>query len=238
MNRLRIFFAIILLMLALPLWRYLDMFTWFSINKTYFTAGFLLWSSFFLIVPISLIYKRFFAPTIMLNSCFAVLIYFFVGIFSNNSLDHPESRHCSLLNYSGFLFPLKVILPAAYEDDLHIRNQICWIRKLTLSIPSNLSKHEAPVYEKLIADKLMLPEIKWKITLPFTIPLYMKNLHPELDLISLQKFWDDHYTAEIKDREYNFLSYPHSDYIRWEYGFLEVKWRELLDSVEVKEDTK
>lgn len=235
MKRLKILFASLLFLSALPLWRYLDMLAWFNLNGLFTVVSFFIWSSIFLILPISLIYRRVFIPGIILNICFSFLIYFFANPFSSHSVDYPEERHCSLLNFAGFFYNFKSILPSAHEDDLLIRNQICWARKLSLSIPDELSKHESSVYFKLVEEKLALPELKWKTTLPFLIPIYLKisKVDPIVDTVEAQKFWNNHYTAEIQIRDYNFMSYPHSDYIKWEYRLLEKYWAEFLDNVEI-----
>ncbi|MFA5583756.1 MAG: hypothetical protein WDA09_06040 [Bacteriovoracaceae bacterium] len=231
----KLVFAIALLIVALPLWRFIDMVAWFEIDKSYSIIALMIWSFLFLIVPISLVFKRFLVPALILNFCFAVLVYFFVPNFSSASLDSPESRHCSLLNYSGFFYPFKALMPQAHEDDLLIRNQICWARKISKSIPDGLNKHEAQVYLNLVEEKLLLPEIKWKSTLPFFIPIYLQFNETDIPSLKAQKFWNDHYTAEIQERDYNFLSYPHSDYIKWEYGLVEKYWAKFIDGLEIEE---
>lgn len=235
MNRLKLLFSFLLLLLALPMWRYLDMLAWFNINKIYSTVGLCLWSSLFLIVPISIIYKKFFTPAIILNLCFAVLVYFFVPTLSSSSLDGPEDRHCSLLNYAGFFYPLRAVMPSAHEDDLLIRNQICWVRKLTQSIPEKLNKHETGVYLKLVEEKLFLPQLKWKTSIPFLLPIYLKFDDALMQTMMGQKFWNNHYTSQIQERDYNFLSYPHSDYIKWEYRLIEKYWSEFLEDLDIEE---
>ena len=230
------FFAILLLLSALPLWRALDMLVWFNLNRYLVVSLFFCWSTLCIITPLSLIYRRLFVPGLTLNICFACLVYFFSNPFSTISIDNPEDRHCSLLNFSGLFYNLKDFMPSAHEDDLLIRNQICWAKKLSLSIPDNIGKHESDVYLKLVEDKLILPEIKWKSTLPFLVPIYIKvsKADPVIDVIEAQKFWNNHYTAEIADREYNFLSYPHSDYIKWEYGLFEKYWPNFVTSIEIE----
>lgn len=235
MKRLKILFATLLFLSAVPLWRYLDMLAWLNLNGLFTVFCFFIWSTVCLILPTSLIYRRVLIPGLILNICFSFLIYFFANPFSSHTVDHPEERHCSLLNFSGFFYNFKAVLPSAHADDLLIRNQICWARKLSLSIPDNLSKHESSVYLKLIEEKLTLPELKWKTTLPFLIPIYLKisKVDPIVDTVEAQKFWNNHYTAELQIRDYNFLSYPHSDYIKWEYRILEKYWSEFLDNVEI-----
>lgn len=240
MKRLKILFATLLFLSALPLWRYLDMLAWFNLNHLFTVACFFIWSSICIILPASLIYRRIFTLGLILNVCFSFLIYFFAEPFSSDTIDLPENRHCSLLNFSGSFFHLKTILPSAHEDDLLIRNQICWARKLSISIPDDLNKHESNVYLKLIEEKLSLPEIKWRTTLPFLVPIYLKisKVDPIIDTVEAQKFWNNHYTAEIQIRDYNFLSYPHSDYIKWEYRLIEKYWSEFLDNVEITRNSE
>lgn len=232
MKRLKLVLAIMLLMMALPIWRYLDMTVWLKIGKLYYTAFLFSWSALFLILPISLVFRRFFIPGIILNICFAIIVQIFAPVYSSHSLDEPEARHCSLLNYAGLFYSLKEIMPAAHEDDLLIRNQTCWLKKLEQSIPENLSKHEIPVYQEIIEKKLFRPEVKWKTNLPFLIPIYF-HFGDGLVIVEAQKFWNAHYTAEVSSRDYNFLSYPHADYIKWEYGFIEKYLSEFLDELEI-----
>lgn len=238
MKRLKLFIALALLMFTLPTWRFIDMVAWVDINKTYLVVLLFAWSTSFLIIPISLVYKRFFIPGTVLNLCFTILAQFFLPEFSSHTQDQPEARHCSLLHYSGFFYSIKSILPSAHEDDLMIRNQICWMRKLEKSVPDQLTKHEVNIYRSLIEEKLFLPEVKWKTSLPFLIPIYLHFSDLGLEYLEAQKFWNNHYTAEVRNRDYNFLSYPHSSYIKWEYGLVEKYWAGFLDNVEITREEK
>lgn len=221
MKHLKLLISLGLLFLAIPVWRLLDMATWLNMDRYYITLSLLVWSSLFLVVPFSLIYRRFFIPGNILNVCFAILVQLFSGVYSSHSMDLPEARHCSLLNFSGFFYTFKNKLPAAHNDDLMIRNQICWLRKLEKSIPQKLTKHETRVYQELVEKKLSLPEIKWKNNLPFIIAIYQHFTDQNMFIIEGQKFWATRYKDEVNQREYNFLSFPHSSYIKWEYELVE-----------------
>lgn len=234
MKRLKLFFSILLLIMALPIWRFVDMASWVDIDKIYHVTVLFIWSTLFILLPIALVYRRFLIPGLAFNLCFAVIVLIFFPVFSTHSLDTPESRHCPIISYSGFFYPFKSILPAAHEDDILIRNQICWLRKLSKSIPENLNKHEMIIYKDLIEQKLFLPEVKWKSSLPFLLPIYLKFAESGVNALEAQKFWNGHFTAEVKDRDYNFLSYPHSDYIKLEYGLVEKYWGGFLDEVEIE----
>lgn len=130
---------------------------------------------------------------------------------------------------------MRSIVPAAHEDDLMIRNQICWARKISKTLPQDIQKDDLPAYQAFINDKLTLPNIKWKTTLPFFLPIFftINQIDPLMDTTLAQKFWNEHYTAEVQSRDYNFLSFPHSDYIKWEYRFLEKYWPDFVENIEI-----
>lgn len=235
MKRLRLFFAILLLLTALPLWRYLDILGWFPVGNLITAIFFFIWGTFCLVLPLALINRKLLIPSLLINLVLAWIINSFHLPYSQASYDEPEARHCSLINFAGLIYPMRSIVPAAHEDDLMIRNQICWARKISKTLPQDIQKDDLPAYQAFINDKLTLPNIKWKTTLPFFLPIFftINQIDPLMDTTLAQKFWNEHYTAEVQSRDYNFLSFPHSDYIKWEYRFLEKYWPDFVENIEI-----
>jgi hypothetical protein len=44
-------------------------------------------------------------------------------------------------------------------------------------------------------------------------------------------FWVNHYNEEIRSRDYSPWNWPHSSYIKFEYGLIENNWQKLIDGI-------
>jgi hypothetical protein len=245
MKRLKLFFACLLFILALPMWRYLDMVVWVWPSDILYAFAFFGWSFTFIILPLTLvktkknplIYVLFIAPI--------SLIVAYTGVFSKMATQYPDLNHCGQLTYTGLFYPLHRYLPEAHAEDLEVRNQFCWVRKMISRLPAEFEDEtELANFVNLTRDKLLKPEYKYRATLPLVALLHGKMFGRMKDgglstyqggkmFVESLNFWMGQYTVEISVREYSTFSFPHGDYIKVEYGFIERNWRTLVDGIEI-----
>lgn len=250
MTRIRIFTASALLLCALPFWRWLDLiaFTW-PLNSL-FAIGALLVLSLFVALPVKLLRPK-------MNYAWAILIpavglfAYLEGPLSKMSTTDPSHSHCGTLTYTGLLHPLRTVATGALQDDLEARNQLCWVRKMILRVPLNLkSVHELSTYKDLLQKRLLLPDQKFKSTLPMVAALDIYLIYRyEGQILSLQnyqngkgfleslQFWEQQYTVEISSRAYGWWDWPFSALIKFEYGLIERHWKGIIDNITVEFST-
>lgn len=249
MKRLRLFFAIPVLCLFLPMWRYLDMLNFAWPEPRVFGVMFALLVFLFIALPARLISAR-------VHWGFIIAIPIALGIFASTlgsvsqmATANPDFNHCGTLSYTGFFYPARHLLTDAHQDDLEIRNQLCWVRKMvTRVLPEFKSEIEYTTYHKLTRDKLMKPARKYRVSLPligvlygniihrwdrYNIPL-LKNIQTGKLFIEEMNFWTREYTEEVSARDYGWWDWLHGTYIKWEYSFIEENWQRLLDGVFVE----
>lgn len=237
MLRLRLFFAIVLLLLALPFWRFVDMIAITSPFEWPLILAMYVWSGIFIAIPIKLIKQN-------VKIWILFLVMFGIGgltywssPLSRMATENPDFNHCGQMTYTGMMYPLSPILTDAYRDDLEARNQMCWVRKMITRVPE---KYELGPYIKIVHDKLMKPQIKYRATLPLIAVLMLKinfgsnEANAPLNVYDSLHFWVDQYTEEISSREYKPWNWPHSSYIKFEYGLVEKNWQSLIDSIVVE----
>ncbi len=156
---------------------------------------------------------------------------------SKMATENPTFNHCGQMTYTGMIYPAAKLLTDAYRDDLEARNQMCWIRKMITRVPE---KYELGPYIKIVHDKLMKPEIKYRAALPLIAVLMLKinfgsnEANAPLNVYDSLHFWVDQYTEEISSRDYKPWNWPHSSYIKFEYGLVEKNWQSLIDSIVVE----
>lgn len=242
MKRLRLFFAIVLLLLALPFWRFTDMVAILSPFDWTLTFALTLWFAFFLTIPMKLLVPK--IHTAIIVTLIAVFGVFFhwSSPLSGMATNDPTFDHCGTLTYTGMFYPMRTILSDAHQDDLEVRNQMCWVRKIISRVPEKFdSPKELEIYSELIRDRLLKPEIKYRAVLPligilnFTITTSAADMVGIKPIFDSLHFWIDHYTEEINQREYSFWNWPHSDYIKFEYGIIEKNWQDFIDSIVIEE---
>ncbi len=159
---------------------------------------------------------------------------------------NSEFRHCGFATYSGFLTPIKSILPPAHHDDVEVRNQMCWLRKMIVRMPEKIEDvNELKDYLDIIRQKLLTPTNKYRATLPFIAILHGKmsaNLQGSaLESVEIGKmfvdslhFWKGQYTMEISAIAYPWYAWPHSAYIQFEYGLIERNWENLVEGIRLE----
>jgi hypothetical protein len=234
MKRLRYFFAAIILLLALPMWRYLDMVAILSPFAGPLSMGMAVWAGIFLGIPAKLIYQKTKVWMILAGMLIIGFATYFSGSFSGMATTDPTFNHCGRTTYTSTVYPLRKILTDAYRDDLEARNQMCWVRKMIEKVPP---QYDLGPYMKIVHERLMKPEIKYSSTLPLIVWLMARiNLgsnesNAPLNIYDSLHFWDDHYTEHISARQYPVWNWPHSDYIKFEYGIIERHWQKFIDGL-------
>lgn len=249
MTRLRVFFALPFLILFLPLWRFLDIlaFTW--PHNIVFGAifGFLLLVC--IALPVRMVRQKTHWAILVVVPILMGILAGYLGPLSKMSTADSEFNHCGNLSYTGIFYPMRKLMTAAHQDDLEIRNQLCWVRKMVIRVlPKFSSETEYVTYTKITRDKLLKPPLKYKVTLPligflygniinrwdnYNIPL-MRNIQAGKLFLDEMGFWTREYTEEVSAREYGWWDYLHGNYIKWEYGLVEDNWQSLLDGIWVK----
>lgn len=246
MFRLRAFFAILLLLFFFPLWRYLDFLIITLLSPGLFTAAMSVLILICFFVPLRLL-----KPTIPRIHLFliwisiTVLAYLGAGL-SGNETDDIAARHCGFSSFTGAFFVLRPLLPPAHQDDLEVRNQMCWVRKLITEVPEDIPDvKELQDYLEMIRQKLLGPERKYKATLPL-IALLHAHLSANLSGTALESvevgkmfveslhFWKSQYTVEISALDYPWYAWPHAAYIQFEYGLIERNWESLVDGIRIE----
>jgi hypothetical protein len=247
MPRLRIFFACFLLAIAIPLWRWLDLvaFTWPANSIFALGISFIVLS--FIVLPIWLLKPKTHWAWLALLPLIVFASYS-TGPLSKMSTADPQHAHCGPMTFTGLLYPLRTISTAALLDDLEARNQLCWARKMILRVPLTLtSAHELEVYKGLVEKRLMLPEQKFKSTLPMVaaLDLYLmyrfdsqglslQHFRNGKNFIDALHFWEQQYTVEISARDYGWWDWPFSALIKFEYGLIETHWRDIIENIRVE----
>jgi hypothetical protein len=246
MKRLRVLFAAVLLVFFFPLWRSLDYQVLILPSAFMYTLSFATVFAFFVLVPIRLIAPNIRKKYLLLSLVLILPLTWLGSPLSNQATMHYELRHCGLSTFTGFFYPISAILPPAHQDDLEVRNQMCWIRKMVKRAPEDISDvKELQNYLELIRKKLLSPPVKYKAALPLIALLHgtlSASLEgPALESIEVGKmfvdsvhFWKGQYTTEISELQYPWYAWPHSAWIKWEYGLIEKNWEAIINSLTIE----
>lgn len=234
MFRLRLFFALILLLLALPFWRFIDMIAIASPFEWPLTLAMFVWSGIFLAIPLKLIKQNVKVWLLFLIMFGVASLTYWSSPLSRMATENPDFNHCGQMTFTGMFYPAASLLTDAYRDDLEARNQMCWVRKMISRVPE---KYELGPYMKIVHERLMKPQIKFSSTLPLIAWLMGKiNINSQesnapLNIYDSVKFWKEQYTEEISSRNYPAWNWPHSVYIKFEYGLIEKNWQKFIDGL-------
>lgn len=206
------------------------------------TIALVMWFGIFIAIPLKLIFHK--IKTWMLVS---FILGYGVLAWWSSPLSHMATKnstfnHCGAITYTGTFYPISEYLSDAHRDDLEARNQMCWVRKMISRVPDKFdTEHEIITYSKITQDKLLSPELKYRVALPLIAILYVRinasasNLKGAMNIYDSLHFWIDHYTEEINQRNYSAWNWPHSDYIKFEYGIIEKNWQKLIDNIVVEQ---
>ncbi len=245
MKRLRLFFAILLLCLLLPMWRFMDMMVFFYPHDVIYSATLFIVSLLFIGIPLILIKPQIKRLYILLGFLQLALLSWYSGTLSIMATNTPEFNHCGQITYTGMFYPLRSIMTYAHQDDLEIRNQLCWLRKMIVRLPSSFeSDIEYETVKKLVDNKLLLPSFKFRVSLPMIAFLqgYMlaklemnnnpiKHIQSGKVFLDSIQLWRSQYSFEIQEREYSWWNWPHSAYVSFEYGLVERNWEKIIDGI-------
>ncbi|HXH30936.1 MAG TPA: hypothetical protein VNJ01_09005 [Bacteriovoracaceae bacterium] len=241
MHRLKLFFVVLLLILALPVWRFIDLTVIIWPHPVLLSIFQTLWASIFLALPVKLLKPS--LPPLRLLITLGVLSlgFWYAGPLSDMATIRPEFSHCGRLTYTGFIYPARSLLSDTHQDDLEARNQLCWVRKMVLRLPMKFdSTQEFEDFEKLIQQKLLKPEIKYRVSLPLIAVLYgsigmtLGEIKGGHTFVKSLHFWREQYTVEISGRDYSVWNWPHSSYMKFEYGLVERNWENLIESMVIE----
>ena len=241
MKRLRVFFAVLLLLLALPLWRFIDLQAIFSPFQWTLSVSLTAWFGLFILIPLRLIFRKIkFIVLITLLLGYGISAWWGHSVSSTDSMV-PELNHCGDLTYTGTFYPIRNWLSDAHHDDLDVRNQMCWLRKMIEEMPSRFDQiNDFNQYSTLTRERLLKPQHKFAASLPLVALLHFnligryksQNQGPiEIDIPQSILFWQEHYGDFISDRNYSWINYPHSEWIKFEYGLIEKNWDYLIRKI-------
>lgn len=232
MKRLHLFFAGFLLLLALPFWRLQD---WALVTLPFVSVIVIIqvvWALVFIFFPLNLIWPAFNKWKILLIAiCFAIISWISTP-FTNQATLEPSASHCGRTSYTGFFYPVRKLLSNVHEDDLEIRNQMCWVVKLIKKVPQTIPPEELADLLNNTKHKLLLPPYKYRATLPWITFLLGKYLassdlgHGPM-LVQHLSFWSQIYTEEVSARDYAWYEWPHSAIVKFEYGIIENNWENI-----------
>lgn len=232
MKRLKVFFAVCLLILAVPFWRLTDwtllLFPWKMVTVLAQTF----WASLFLVTALNLLVPkiRWWMDLLIIGSI-AGLCYM-AGPLTGMTTIEPTLTHCGRTSFGGFFYPIRKILTPAQQDDLEARNQICWVVKMIRQVPDAIPPEDLANRLNLMKNKLMKPEIKYKVTLPwiaFLLGRYLTSSEIENSPLLIQNlgFWSNLYTEQISTRQYGWYDTPFAFITQTEYGFIERNWENI-----------
>lgn len=232
MKRLKVFFAICILSLAVPFWRISDLTILLLPWKTLTLSSQVIWAGLFLLVPLNLLLSkiRWWMNILILLSLTGLS--WWAGPLTSLTTLEPTLTHCGRTSFAGFFYPMRAILTPAQKDDLEARNQICWVVKIIRRVPDHVPPEDLADQLNLMKNKLMKPELKYRVTLPwvaFLLGRYLTSSEISNSPLLIQNlgFWSNLYTEEISTRVYGWYDYPFALITQAEYGFIERNWENI-----------
>lgn len=246
MKRLRIFFAVILLLFFLPFWRGLDYQVMVVPSPLLYTISL---TGIFLMtvaIPVRLLFPHLRKLYLFAGVILLIPLFWYGSPLSGKATRHYELRHCGLSTYAGFFYHIRSILLPAHEDDLEVRNQMCWIRKMIVRMPEEIDDvKELQNYLDLLRQKLLSPPNKYKASLPLIAFLHgsmsasisgtaLESVQVGKMFVDSLHFWKGQYTVEINAIEYPWYAWPHSAYTQFEYGLIEKNWESLVEGIQIE----
>lgn len=245
MKRLRAFFAVILLLLFFPLWRGLDYQVLFVPSSLLYTASLTLILFMTVALPLRLLFPNLKKLYLLVGLLLLVPLIWHGSPLSGKATRHFELSHCGLSTFTGVFYPIRVILPPAHQDDVEVRNQMCWIRKMIVRMPEEIDDvKELQNYLDLLRQKLLSPPNKYKASLPLIAFLHgsmsasisgsaFESVQIGKMFVDSLHFWKSQYTVEISAIQYPWYAWPHSSFIQFEYGIIEKNWESIVSGIEI-----
>jgi hypothetical protein len=232
MKRLKYLFAGVFLFLSLPVWRLLDWANVIFPIQFLITASLVLWSLFFVVLPLKLLIPKMNRWICLLVIACIGSLSIIAGPFTSQTTIEPTQTHCGRMSYAGFFYPIREILSNAHQDDLEIRNQMCWLVKMITKVPSQIAGEDLANHLNIMKSKLMKPAQKYRATLPwitFLLGKYLTSSEIKNSPLLVQNlgFWAQLYSEEISARKYAWYEWPHSSLVKFEYGLIEKNWENI-----------
>jgi hypothetical protein len=204
----------------------------------------LLWCFFFLALPLKILRPRtpvYWYLIIFLSVGFLATFFPPLSSKATTSSDHT---HCGALTYAGALHPIKAYLSPPHQEDLEVRNQLCWLRKLILLVPSNFEREvELEQYQKIIRPRLNSPQRKFTVSSPWVLTLTTKTIFSWNSSSPYDKFikgkllvqnlfhWERTYKDRISEEVHLWWAWPQSFFVRFEYGNLEANVERFREKI-------
>lgn len=242
MKRLKFGFAVLLLLLGLPAWRLID---WAVVTIPYaslFTVLMVGWGLIYLALPLKILLKK--KYLFLIIASIVGSLSWLTSPLSNQTTARPALNHCGGASYTGFFYPFREYLSNVHHDDLEARNQICWLVKMSKEAPDMILSEDFQLQLEIVKKKLLKPANKYRSSMPWIVFLYgtylsakengkstLESIYTSKNLMDEAHFWHDLYSEEISSREYSALDWPHSFYIKQEYGFIERNWNKIAISI-------
>jgi hypothetical protein len=230
----------LLIILCIPLWRLLDWAVITIADKTFTTLLSIIWGLIFVYLPLKLSIPRLKGKHGLAFLLMLGLLCWFTEPLSKYSTLDPTLSHCGAASYTGFFYNLKPLLSSAHQDDLELRNQLCWVRKMIRRVPEKITKEELELRLEQLKHILLKPDSKYRISLPAVLILVGNYISAATNdnnpieralssriFINSLSFWTQQYSEEIAARQYGWHEWPHSWLIKLEYGFLEKNWNNI-----------
>jgi len=246
MKRLRIFFAVTLFLFFFPFWRGLDYQVMVLPSSLVFSVSLTFILLMTVAIPVRLLFPKIRKLFILAGLIMLFPLIWYGSPLSGKATMHYELRHCGLSTYAGLFYPIRSILLPAHEDDLEVRNQMCWIRKMIVRMPEEIDDvKELQNYLDLLRQKLLSPPNKYKAALPLIAFLHgsmsasisgtaLESVQVGKMFVDSLHFWKGQYTVEINAIEYPWYAWPHSSFIQFEYGLIEKNWESLVEGIKIE----
>jgi hypothetical protein len=244
MKRIKTLFLILPLLAFIPVWRYLDFIHWIWASPMFYSFLFFLTGLLCISLPLLTFHLK--KASLITLSVIMLMsgIYYSGDPFSKNETSTPDTNHCGFLTYTATFYPLINWVTPSHADDLEIRNQLCWIRKIINETPSKIdSSSDLSMQLNHVEQKLLNTDNKYRASLPLIGLLNLIVLSKYSDFsqntsetngkifFETLKFWQDQYTYEIHSKSYPWWDIPHGPYIKWEYGLIERNWDVIIDFI-------
>lgn len=233
-------FIALLLLLALPVWRLMDLSAVIWPNPWIFTGLMCLWSAIYVLLPMKLIRPKTQFRLRIIPFLLVITLAYFSGPLSTKATLEPAGSHCGWMTYTGFFYRAKDMVSNAHTDDLEVRNQMCWVRKLIQKVPERIPNDDFDQHIEHLKFRLLKPATKYRAVLPGILFLTGLTITAGMDkenslhrikaghrFATSMELWSKQYSEEISGRVYDWYEWPHSVLIQFEYGLIEKNWDQI-----------
>ena len=110
MKRLRLLFAFLILLLALPVWRLTDLLAIFSPFQWPLTFSLVIWFGIFIMIPAKLIFPKIKTYVVILSIISYGMLAWWSSPLSKMATVEPYFNHCGGITYTGIVSPKSIPL--------------------------------------------------------------------------------------------------------------------------------